>query len=133
MADHYRPLMDGKSTPNVYDEHVFKIQLNFGSSTALTYYGKDVVCARPTDTTLTVTLAQPYARIVSGAQLWKKATGADPVQLQVTTDATATTGIITFTSTSTNSAGTATAPADGDVCWLTIGVSDHDGNQQYSG
>lgn len=129
----YRPLMDGKSAPNVYDEHEFKLQVTFGASSAVTYYGKDVTFAKTTTTTFTLTLPQPYNRITSGYQLWKKATGADPIWLQVTTDNTAVDGTIVFTSVSLNSAGTATAPANGDVVWLTIGVSDHDANQQYSG
>jgi hypothetical protein len=124
--------MDGKSAPNVYDEHVFKIQIDFGASTAFTAYAKDIVVARPSATTFTVELPQPYARITSGAELWQKATGADPVRCQITTSALTTTGLLTFTTVSTNSAGTATAPANGDKLWLTVGVSDHDSNDDYT-
>ena len=77
MADHYRPLMDGKSTPNVYDEHLFSMQLAFGASTTLTYLGKDVTVTRPTSTTLLVTFAQPYVRVTSGAPskcCWQRST-----------------------------------------------------------
>ncbi len=129
----YFPNMDGKEATNVYEEHVFKMQLSFGASTALTYLGKDIVAERPSATTLKVTFPQQYVRVTSAAQFWAKATGADPVQLQITTDNLAVDGTITFTSTSTNSAGTATAPANGDKCWLALGVSQHDLNAAFGG
>lgn len=127
-----RPLMDGKSTPNVYDEHKFYVTVVFGASTAFTGFGQHVTVTRPTDTTLVVTFPQPYAMVTSGGQLWKKATGADPLQADITTDALTTSGALTFTIKSTNSAGTATAPASGDVLYLQIGVSDHALNADFT-
>ena len=129
----YRPLMDGKEASNAYDEHVFKIRCTFGASSAVTYRSKDATIAKTTTTTFTVTFPQPYAEILSFKQGWKKATGADPLQLQITTDSLTTAGTLILTSVSTNSAGTATAPADGDVVYLEIGVSDHDLNNAFTG
>ncbi len=129
----YEPLMDGKSTPNVYEEHVFKIRTTFGSSSAVTYRSKDATIAKTTSTTFTVTLPKAYAEITSFSQGWLKATGADPLALQITTNNVATTGTIVFTSVSTNSAGTATAPADGDIVYITLGVSCATLNAKFTG
>lgn len=117
------PVLDGSPLTNVYGEHEYKIRVAFGASTASTIRSKEAVVTRPTSTTLVVTLPKAYAEITTFAQSWKKATGADPLSLQITTDALTTTGALTFTVVSTNSAGTATAPADGDVVYLTLGVS----------
>lgn len=129
----YEPIMDGKSTPNVYGEHVFKIRATFGATSTVTYRSKDATIAKTTTTTFTVTLPKPYAEITSFVQGWKKATGADPLQLQITTDNLATAGTLVLTSVSTNSAGTATAPASGDVVYLQIGVSCDSLNDNFTG
>lgn len=129
----YEPLMDGKPLTNVFTEHVFKIRATFGSSSAVTYRSKDATIAKTTTTTFTVTLPKPYAEITEFSQSWKKATGADPLAMQITTDNLATAGTIVLTSVSTNSAGTATAPASGDVVYLTLGVSCDTLNDKFTG
>ena len=129
----YEPLMDGKSTPNVYGEHEYKIRATFGSSSAVTFRSKDATIAKTTTTTFTVTLPKPYAEITTFSQGWAKATGADPLQLQITTNSVATDGTIVLTSVSTNSAGSATAPADGDVVYIVIGVSCDTQNDKFTG
>lgn len=129
----YEPLMDGKAYTNVYGEHQFKIRCTFGASSAVTYRSKDATIAKTTTTTFTVTLPKPYAEVTTLQQGWKKATGADPLQLQITTDNLATAGTLVLTSVSTNSAGVATAPADGDVVYLTIGVSCDTQNDKFTG
>lgn len=129
----YEPLMDGKPATNLYEEHQFVIEVTFGASTALTYVGKDVTATRPTATTLSVFLPKSYERVVRFFQGWQKATGADPLQLDITTNNVATTGELIFTPKSTNSAGTATAPANGDKVWLTICASSHPLNAKFGG
>jgi hypothetical protein len=129
----YEPILDGSPQTNVYSEHVFKIRCTFGASSAVTFRSKDATIAKTTTTTFTVTLPKAYAEITSLSQGWKKATGADSLQLEITTDSVATDGTLVFTSKSTNSAGTATAPADGDVVYLTIGVSCDVLNDRFTG
>lgn len=127
------PVLDGAPQTNTYGEHEYKIRISFGASTASTWRAKDVTVARSSATVFTVTLPKPYAEITTLSQSWKKATGADPVSAQITTDALTTTGVLTFTTVSTNSAGTATAPANGDVLYLTLGVSCDHLNNSFTG
>lgn len=129
----YEPILDSVPHTNVAGEHVFKIRATFGSSSAVTYRSKDATIAKTTTTTFTVTLPKPYAEITSFTQGWKKATGADPLSMQITTDSLATDGTLVLTSVSTNTAGTATAPTSGDVVYLEIGVSCDTQNDQYTG
>lgn len=127
------PAMDGVPATNLYEEHCFVIQVTFGSSSAVTYIGRDCSMAKTTTTTFTFTLPQVYGRITRFEQGWKKATGADPLSLQITTDNVATDGTIVFTTVSTNSAGTATAPASGDVVWLSVYVTQNELNDRFTG
>lgn len=129
----YEPLMAGSSQSNVYDEHVFKIRATFGATSTVTYRSKDASIAKTTTTTFTVTLPKAYKEITSFSQGWAKATGADPLSLQITTNNVATTGQLVLTSVSTNSAGTATAPASGDVVYIEIGVATNPLNDKFTG
>lgn len=129
----YEPIMDSTSPCNVYGEHLFKIRATFGSSSAVTYRSKDATIAKTTTTTFTVTLPKAYAEITDFSQGWKKATGADPLVMQITTNNVATDGTLVLTSVSTNTAGTATAPADGDIVYLVIGVSCDVQNDKFTG
>lgn len=126
------PLMDGCPATNVFEEHEYKIRVTFGASTVSTILAKDVTVTRPTATTLVLTFGTPYAEITTLAQGWAKATGADPLQYQITTNAISTTGVVTLTSVSMNSAGTATAPASGDVLYLEIGVARNPLNSTFT-
>jgi hypothetical protein len=118
---------------NVYSEHVFKIRCTFGASSAVSYRSKDATIAKTTTTTFTVTLPKAYAEITEFSQSWAKATGADPLAMQITTNNVATDGTLVLTSVSTNSAGTATAPASGDVVYLTFGASCDQLNDRFTG
>lgn len=117
------PIMDSSAATNVYGEHEFGIRVTHGASTASTIRCREIVVARPSATTLTLTFPKTYNEITNFSCGWLKATGADPVQYQITTNAIDTTGVVTLTSVSTNSAGTATAPANGDVAYIRISVS----------
>lgn len=119
----YEPLMDGKAYTNVYGEHVFHIRATFGASSAVTYRSKDATIAKDAASTWTITLPKPYAEITSFHVGWYKPTGAAPLNMQITTNAVATTGTLVIKSVDTNSAGTAVEPASGDVAYITIGVS----------
>lgn len=129
----YRPLMDGKSTPNVYDEHLFLIRATFGASSAVTYRSKDATIAKTTTTTFTITLPQPYAEITRFSVGRFSVTGTDGLEFIITTNNVATDGTIVLTSISTNSAGTATAPSSGDVIYIQLGVSDHALQDSFTG
>lgn len=115
--------MDSYAATNTYTEHAFRVRITHGTGTTSTIRCRDIVVARPTSTTITLTFPKTYAEITDLSQGWLKATGADPLQYQITTNAIDTTGIVTLTCVSQNSAGTATAPANGDVVYLTIAAS----------
>jgi len=129
----FDPMMNQTPVTNVYGEQIYKIRVTFGANSAVTFRSKDATIAKTTTTTFTVTFPCPYAEITEFSQSWKKATGADPLAMQITTDSLASAGTLVLTSVSTNSAGTATAPASGDVCYLTIGVSRDLQNGNYTG
>lgn len=129
----YEPVIDGQESTNAYGEHVFKLRVTFDGSGNVTFRSKDATIAKATTTTWTVTLPKPYAEIVSFKQGWKKATGADPLALQITTDNVTTAGTLVLTSVSTNSAGVATAPANGDVVFIELGVSCDTLNNNFTG
>ena len=129
----YEPLMDGKSTPNVYGEHVFKIRATFGASSAVTFRSKDATIAKTTTTTFTITLPKPYAEITDFSVGSFAATGTDPILFIITTNSVATNGTLVLTSVSANSAGVATAPASGDVAYITLGVSCDTQNEKFTG
>lgn len=116
------PVLYPGAMSNVVEEHEYSMRVAFGAGTVSTIRALGITVERPTATTLKLTFPTPYTEITGGSQFWTKATGADPLQYQVTTNALSTTGILTLTSVSMNSAGTATAPADGDVLHLTIKV-----------
>lgn len=121
------------SMTNVYGEHVFKIRCTFGASSVVTYRSMGATIEKTTTTTFTVRLPKIYGEITEFSQSWKKATGADPLALQITTDSVATDGTLVLTSVSTNSAGVATAPASGDTVFLTFGVSSDKLNDGFTG
>jgi len=123
---------DGAQT-NVYGEHIYKLRVTFGASSAVTYRSLGASIEKTTTTTFTVRLPKAYAEVTEFNQGWTKATGADPLSLQITTNNVATDGTLVLTSVSTNSAGTATAPADGDKVVITIGVSSDNLNDKFTG
>lgn len=127
------PLLCPPSIGNVAGEHVYKVRATFGASSAVTYRSLGATIAKTTTTTFTVTLPKIYGEITQFSQSWAKATGADPLAMQITTNNVAVDGTLVLTSVSTNSAGTATAPASGDVVYLTIGVSSDALNDQWAG
>ncbi len=127
------PVLDGRPQTNVFGEHEYKVRVSHGASTASTWRAMGVTVTRPTSTTLTLTFQKPYTEITTFSVNWAKATGADPVSYQITTNNIATTGVVTLTSVSTNSAGVATAPASGDVAYIEIGVSCDVLNDRYTG
>lgn len=127
------PLLFPAGVTDVAGQHEFNARITFGASTASTIRSLGITVKRPTATTLVLTFPTTYAEITGGSQFWAKATGADPLQYQVTTNALATTGIVTLTSVSMNSAGVATAPANGDILYLTLRVSRDQLNDQFTG
>jgi hypothetical protein len=128
------PVLDGSPVTNVYSEHVYKIRATFGASSAVTYRSKDATIAKTTTTTFTVTLPQAYAEITSFSYGWYKPAGVEAARVvQITTNSVATDGTLVLTTVDTNTAGTAAAPASGDVLYLTIGVSQDQLNDRFTG
>lgn len=129
----YEPLMDGKALTNVATEHVFKTRVTFGSAAVASYRAKDIVFARTGTGVYTVTFPKPYLEVTDFHVGQFGATGTSGLQWMITTNAIATTGILTLTAVDTNSAGTATEPATGTVAYITIGVSCDTANSKYVG
>lgn len=127
------PYMDGKSTPNVYGEHLFKLRVTFGSSSTVTFRSKDATIAKTTTTTFTVTLPKAYAEITEFNYGWKAATGVAPLIVKIITNNVAVDGTIVLETEASNTAGTPTAPASGDVLYLNLGVSCDALNNQFTG
>ncbi len=119
----YEPLMDSSPSTNVYNEHVFKARVTLGAGTVSTIRCKDMLVTRPTASTIVLTLPKAYAEITDFYVGQKAAASTIPLAYVITTNAVATTGIVTLTSLETAAAGTATAGADGDVLYITLGVS----------
>ncbi len=117
------PILDGSPQTNVYGEHTYKARVTLGAGTVSTIRCKDLVVTRPTATTLVLTFPKPYAEITEFLVGQKAAASVIPLEYSITTNAIATTGIVTLTSVESAVAGTATAGADGDVVYITISVS----------
>lgn len=116
------PVLDGSPQTNVYGEHVYKPRVTFGASTVSTIRCKDLIITRPTATTLVLTFPKAYAEITEFHVGRKAAASVAGLEWIITNNAIDTTGVVTLTSIESDS-GTATAPAEGDVAYITIGVS----------
>lgn len=116
------PILDGCPQTNVYGEHTYKPRVTFGASTVSAIRCKDLVVARPTASTLTLTFPKAYAEITEFHVGRKAAAAVAGLEWIITTNNIATTGVVTLTSIESD-AGTATTPADGDVAYITISVS----------
>lgn len=127
------PVLTGSPSTNVYSEHIFKIRCTFGASSTVSYRSAQASIEKTTTTTFTVKLPTTYAEVTQLAQSWAKPAGAAPLALQLTTNNVAVDGTLVFTSVATNTAGTATAPVNGDVVYLTIGVSRDILNDRFVG
>ncbi len=129
----YEPSMDGRAASNVAGiEHVFKIRATFGSSSAVTYRSKDATIAKTTTTTFTITLPKPYAEITEFHVGRKAAASVAGLEFIITTNSVATDGTIVLTSIESDS-GSATAPAEGDIIYITLGVSCDRLNDKFVG
>ena len=127
------PVMFPGNIMNVAGEHTYRIRVTFGATSTVTYRSMGATIAKTTTTTFTVTLPKIYGEITEFSMGWAKATGVDPLTMQITTNNVAVDGTLVLTSVSANSAGVATAPANGDVVYLTIGVSSDQLNAQFTG
>jgi hypothetical protein len=117
---------------NTYGEHVYKARVTLGASTAFTYRGAlGITVARPTATTLTITLPKAYAEITDFHVGRQAAAAVAGLEYIITSNLVATTGVITLTS--IVAAGTATAGASGDVLYITLGVSSDVLNDRFTG
>lgn len=125
------PVMDGKPATNVATEHVFKARVSLGAGTVSTTRAKDVTVTRPSATTLVLTLPKAYAEITDFHVGRKAAASVAGLEWIITTNAVTTTGAVTLTSIIAD--GTATAPADGDVAYITLGVSCDVLNDRFTG
>ena len=126
------PLMDCVPATNVYTEHVFKIRATFGATSTVTYRSKDASIAKTTTTTFTITLPKAYAEITEFHVGRKAAASVAGLEFIITTDNVATDGTVVLTSIESDT-GTATAPAEGDVIYVTLGVSCDQLNDRFTG
>lgn len=127
------PVLDGSPQTNIWGEHTYKPVVSFGAGTVSTIRGTNqLTVTRPTATTLVLTFPKSYEEITEFHVGTKAATGTALIQWIISTNAIATTGIVTLTAIDTNTAGTATAPADGDVAYITISVSSDDLNGNFT-
>lgn len=129
----YEPVLAGKTSTNVYEEHVYKIRATFAASSELTFRSKDALIAKTTTTTFTVTLPKAYQEVTDFSYAWFAATGVAPLAVKIITNNIATAGTLVLETEATNTAGTPTAPASGDVLYLTIGVSCDMLNDRFTG
>ncbi len=127
------PDMTGKALTNVATEHVFKIRATFGATSTVTYRSKDATIEKTTTTTFTIRLPQSYAEITDFSVGQKCAASVIPLEYAITTNSVATDGTLVITTKETAAAGTATAPAQGDVAYITLGVSRDALNDRYVG
>ena len=125
------PDMTGKALSNVATEHVFKIRCTFAASSVVSYRSKDATIAKTTTTTFTITLPQTYAEITEFSVGRKAAASVAGLEYIITTNSVSTAGTLVLTSIIAD--GTATAPADGDVIYITLGVSRDALNDRYVG
>jgi hypothetical protein len=117
------PVLDGSPQTNVYGEHTYKPRITFGAGTVSTIRGtKELTITRPTATTLVFAFPKAYAEITEFHVGRKAAASVAGLEWIITTNAIATTGLVTLTSIESDS-GTATAPAEGDVSYFTISAS----------
>lgn len=106
-----------------------RLQLVFGSSGAVaSFKGFGLSDAAPPILTpagtgsYTITLDRPTFGLVGFKAAWKRATATAPLQLDLLTDNSATTGILIFES--KVAAGTLTNPASGDVLYLDLTIDE---------
>lgn len=129
----YEPVLSGGGQSNVYDEVTYRVRATFGASSAVTYRSKDAVIAKSTTAVWTITLPKPYAEITGFHVGQKAAINIIPLEYTITTNAVATTGIITITAKETAASGAATEPGTGDVAYFTICVSCNPLNDKFTG
>lgn len=128
----YEPLLDGKPATNVYTEHVYKIRATFGSSSAVTFRSKDASIAKTTTTTFTITLPKGYNEVTEFHVGRKAAASVAGLEFIITDLSSLSSGTIVLTSIESDT-GTATAPAEGDVIYITLGVSCDTLNNKFTG
>ncbi len=127
------PDLGGKPLTNVATEHIYKIRCTFAASSVVSYRSKDATIEKTTTTTFTIRLPMVYAEITEFHVGRKAAASTAPLDYIITTNSVATDGTLILTSLDTNSAGTPAAPADGDVIYITLGVSQDVLNNRYVG
>ena len=98
----------------------------------MTYRSKDASIAKTTTTTFTITLPKAYAEITEFHVGRKAAASVAGLEFIITTDNVATDGTVVLTSIESDT-GTATAPAEGDVIYVTLGVSCDQLNDRFTG
>lgn len=124
------PQMDGSIAPNVYEEHLYKLRVLFGSSVVTSYKSKDATLVRNSAGNYTITLPKAYGELTSLTGTFLDASGAILFFVGVT-DTIATDGkLIVEARTET---GVATDPASGDKLFIQIGVSDSPLNAKFGG
>jgi hypothetical protein len=125
------PIMDSVESCNTYGVHTYHVRVVFGATTTFTARSREVTVARPTSTTMTLTLPKAYAEIVKFNVGRKAAAAVAGLEWVITTNAVDTTGVITLTSIESDT-GAATAPATGDIAYIELGVSSDTLNDRFT-
>jgi hypothetical protein len=128
------PVLDGSPQTNVYSEHVFKVRVTAGAASAFTYRAKDVTVTRPSTTTLKIALPMAYAEVTEFHVGRKAAAAAAGLEWIITTNSvtSASDPHVILTSIESDT-GAATTPADGDVAYITLGLSQDKLNDSFTG
>lgn len=126
----YEPLVAGAPRSNVFDEHLYKVRITFGSAAMASYRSKDATPARTDTGKYTITLPKTYAEITDFSCGFYDASGAILFGV-IETSAVTTTGVVTVEF--RTEAGTATDPTTGSVAYITLGVSSNTLNDKFTG
>lgn len=124
------PMLHTERT-NAQDKHNLAIQVTFGSSAVASYKGQALAFERNSAGNYDLTLPMPYLKVLSLEQGWKRASGAILQARLVDVSAIGTTGVLVLET--VVNAGTATDPSNGDVLYLTVGVTQDPLNEEYGG
>lgn len=124
------PVLTGSPLTNVYSEHQYAIRCTMGASTAMTYRSMAATAARPTTTTLTITLPKAYTEITRFEYGRFPTSVTSQVGWVISTNNIAVDGTVTLTAVA---AGSTTAPTSGDVFYFTLAVSSDVLNDRFTG
>lgn len=127
----YEPLLAPAGLSNVYDEHVYKLRVLFGSTAITSYRSKDATIVRNSAGNYTITLPKTYEAVTGFSANYTLCAAGAVYFGVIKTSAIDTAGAVVVEM--RTEAGTATDPASGDAICFTLGVSSDITNTKYTG